>query len=241
VLTVDYRRLAIEPGMLVLDLGCGEGRHTFEAYRRGSRVVSLDLSRPDLHTTRDWCAAIAAEGEAPAPAGAGVVAGDLRRLPFPDATFDRVIASEVLEHIPQDELAIAELVRVLRPGGLAAVTVPAWWPERICWALSEEYHANEGGHVRIYRRRELAAKLRAAGAEVTGRGRAHALHSPYWWLKCAVGPTNDDNPLVQAYLKLLTWDIMKAPKLTRWTEKALDPVLGKSTVLYLRRPAHADG
>ena len=68
----------------------------------------------------------------------------------------------------------------------------------------------------------------------------HALHSPYWWLKCAVGPTNDTNPLVQAYLKLLVWDITKAPRTTRWTEKLLNPVLGKSLVVYATKPEEAD-
>lgn len=67
-----------------------------------------------------------------------------------------------------------------------------------------------------------------------------ALHSPYWWLKCAVGPTNDQNPLVKAYHQLLVWDITKAPRTTRWTEKLLNPVLGKSLVVYATKPEEAD-
>src|SRR3954465_11658659 len=150
MLTVDYDRLDVRAGMRVLDLGCGEGRHAFEAYRRGADVVAVDLSAPDLATTRDWGAALALTGEGPGAAAPPPLRGDLLALPFADASFDRVIASEVLEHIPDDETAMAELTRVLRPGGLAAVTVPRWLPERVCWALSDEYHANEGGHIRIY-------------------------------------------------------------------------------------------
>ena len=88
---------------------------------------------------------------------------DARRLPFDDGEFDVVIAAEVLEHIHEDSAAIAELRRVLRPGGLIAVTVPRWWPERVCWALSREYHDVPGGHVRIYRRGQLADRLRRSG------------------------------------------------------------------------------
>ena len=62
----------------------------------------------------------------PAGAEADIKQGDALNLPFADGEFDRVIAAEVLEHIPADELAIAELVRVLRPGGTIAVTVPRW-------------------------------------------------------------------------------------------------------------------
>ena len=231
MLTVDYDRLDVRPGMRVLDLGCGEGRHTFEAYRRGADVVALDLNAKDLATTASWCAAMDLTGEAPATASATTVRGDLLALPFPDASFDRVIASEVLEHIPDDVTAIAELARVLKPGGLAAVTVPRWLPERVCWALSDEYHANEGGHVRIYKEDELAGRLRAAGLTVTGNGFAHALHSPYWWLKCAIG----DAAPTRAYHRMLVWDITDRPALTRVLEQALNPLIGKSVVIYLHK------
>jgi len=166
------------------------------------------------------------------------VNGDGTRLPFPDATFDRIICSEVMEHIPDDEAAMAEVRRVLKPGGRIAVTVPTWFPERICWALNEEYHAPfvAGGHVRIFTAPELRRKMRKAGLVPDGSHHAHALHSPYWWLKCAVGPTNADHPLVRAYHQLLVWDIEKAPKVTRWTERILNPVLGKSLVVYARKP-----
>ena len=93
---------------------------------------------------------------------------------------------------------MGELARVLRPGGTMAVTVPRYGPELVNWALSDEYHGVEGGHVRIYRRRQLLERLRATGLDVTGTGHAHGLHSPYWWLKCAVGTTNDEHRLVKA-------------------------------------------
>jgi hypothetical protein len=78
-----------------------------------------------------------------------------------------------------------------------------------------------------------------AGMQFEGKDHAHGLHTPYWWLKCAVGVDNDDNPLVKAYHQVLVWDIMRTPRLstlTRMAEKALNPVLGKSMVLYFRKP-----
>jgi len=116
------------------------------------------------------------------------------------------------------------------------VTVPRYGPERINWWLSEAYHSVPGGHIRIYRRRVLRARLRDAGLQVQSSHHAHALHSPYWWLKCAVGTTNDQHWLVRQYHRLLVWDIMKAPRTTRWTERLLNPVLGKSLVIYCRKP-----
>jgi SAM-dependent methyltransferase len=236
VLTIDYDRLDVRPGMTVLDLGCGEGRHAFEAYRRGAHVVAVDWGRSEVETTKRWLGAIAAAGEAPEGARYEVVRGDLTALPFPDASVDRVIASEVLEHIPDDAAAFAEIARVVRPGGRVAVTVPRYWPERVCWALSDAYHANEGGHVRIYRGDVLRARLTAAGLTPGGGHHAHALHAPYWWLKCAIGVDND-GPAVRAYHRLLVWDLMKRPWPTRTAERLLDPLLGKSLVVYADRSA----
>src|SRR5947209_3426167 len=96
---------------------------------------------------------------------------------------DRVIdiAAGVLEHISDDRHAIHEMARVVRPGGTAVVTVPRWFPELVCWALSDEYHRKPGGHVRIYRGTELRAKLESAGFRCLGTQHSHALHAPYWW------------------------------------------------------------
>ncbi|HEY6793990.1 MAG TPA: class I SAM-dependent methyltransferase [Kineosporiaceae bacterium] len=243
MITVDFRWFPIGPGNRVLDLGCGAGRHAFEAYRRGASVTALDADEPELVSVKAMFEAMTDAGEAGPGVGGGqaeTVHGDATALPFADATFDRVIAAEVLEHIPDDGGAVRELARVLRPGGIAAVTVPRWGPEKVCWLLSNAYHANEGGHIRIYRRRRLERQLRGAGLQILGHHHAHALHSPYWWLKCLVGP-DADHALVRAYHRLLVWDIMKAPRLTRGAERALNPVIGKSLVIYARRPLPAGG
>ncbi len=238
MLTVDYDRLDLRPGMTVLDLGCGEGRHAFEALRRGANVVAVDWGVPEAETTKRWLGAIAEAGEAPAGARYEVVRGDLTALPVPDASVDRVMASEVLEHIPDDATAFAEITRVLRPGGRVAVTVPRYGPERICWALSDAYHANEGGHIRIYTTGALRTRLAAAGLVPRGSHHAHALHAPYWWLKCAVG-VEKDTALLRAYHRLLVWDLVKRPWPTRTAERLLDPLFGKSLVVYADRPAVA--
>jgi len=244
MITIDYGRLDVRPDQRVLDVGCGGGRHAFQAYRLGAHVTAFDQNEEDLVTVKSVFGAMAEAGEAGAVAPGGPAAeaatvhGDATAMPFADGEFDRVIAAEVLEHIPADEAAIGEIARVLRPGGLAAVTVPRWWPEKVCWLLSDAYHANEGGHIRIYTRSVLTERLNRAGLQVVGHHYAHALHSPYWWLKCAVG-VDRDVAAVRAYHRMLVWDLMRGPKLTRWSERALNPVLGKSIVLYVRKPADA--
>jgi SAM-dependent methyltransferase len=237
MLTAQYERLGLQPEDKVLDLGCGFGRHAFEAARRGASVVALDAGADEVLGVAATFAAMVEAGELRTDTlHASVVQGDALQLPFPDGTFDRVICSEVLEHIPDDVAAMRELSRVLRPGGTMAITVPRFGPELVNWALSDEYHNVPGGHIRIYRRSVLEERLTSTGMVMSGHHYAHGLHSPYWWLKCLVGTTNEEHRLVKLYHRLLVWDIMKKPRLTRYAERVLSPLMGKSIVLYLRKP-----
>jgi SAM-dependent methyltransferase len=235
MLTVDFDRLAVREGDTLLDLGCGQGRHTYEALRRGAEVTAVDRNTAELAEIETMVEAMAEAGEIKRQDGPVTLDADACALPFADGHFDRVITAEVLEHIPDDAAAISEIARVTKPGGLVAVTVPRRLPEQVCWALSREYHEVEGGHVRIYRGDELRKQIEDTGLEFIGQHHAHALHAPYWWLKCAVG-VNRENAAVRAYHRLLVWDMMSRPTLTATTERLLNPVIGKSLVLYFRKP-----
>ena len=220
MLTVDYRRLGLAAGERLLDVGAGAGRHAFEGLRRGASVSAVDIDEASLKDVAGF--------------GVPCAVGSVLSLPFGDGAFDRAIAAEVLEHVDDDRGALRELARVVRPGGVLAVTVPRWFPELVNWALSDEYHAPfvPGGHVRIYRESALRARMDAAGFEVFDRHHAHGLHAPYWWLKCAVGVGNDSHWAVRRYHDLLVRE-MTAPSLgLRLAERALQPAVGKSLVLY---------
>ena len=242
MLTVDFERLCLRPGDRVLDVGCGGGRHAAEARRLGAHVVALDRFDVDVKdaagsldaVTVDWAAARDVSGTA--------TVGDATALPFPDGVFDRVIAAEVLEHLPNDRPAIDECARVLRPGGVLAVTVPRWFPELICWALAEDLPNLDGGHVRIYRASVLTRRLTEAGLRPWGSHHAHALHAPYWWLRCAAGGPADEGleveggRILKAYDRFLEKHIMEQPAITELLERILNPVLGKSLVVYAQKP-----
>ena len=240
MLTVDYDRLGLRPGDRLLDLGCGFGRHAFEAARRGCEVVALDAGADELRDVRAMFLAMLAAGELGERTHAGAVRADALHLPFADGAFDRVIAAEVLEHIPDDTRAMAELARVLRPGGTMAVTVPRCGPEVVNWLLSDAYHDVPGGHVRIYRLPTLVGRLGSCGLVPVDRHYAHGLHTPYWWLRCLVGPQNDAHPAVAAYHRLLVWEIVKRPRATRLAARLLDPLIGKSLVVYVSKPDAAE-
>ncbi|MCP4667840.1 MAG: methyltransferase domain-containing protein [Deltaproteobacteria bacterium] len=238
MITVDFNRLRIKPGAKVLDIGCGTGRHTCAASRLEKAVViGSDIRHDDLVETRKRLTCeekLGVQGKGIW----GTIVSDINCLPFKSDVFDLVICSEVLEHIRDEKRALAEVTRVLKPEKDLVVSVPRYLPERICWALSEEYHKADDGHLRIYKKRRLKRLLEKAGARKWAVHFAHSFHTPFWWLKCLVGPTRKDSKLVNLYHDFLVWDMMHPTRLMRSLEKLLNPLLGKSVVLYLRKENH---
>ena len=156
------------PGVRILDAGCGEGFY-LAAIREmgGTRPIGLDA---DAARVRKSKVRLSATG----------VSGDLRSLPFPDGSFDRVLLSEVLEHVDDDLRALREAFRVLSPGGLVAISVPHarvpfWWDpiNRVGEALglppvrSGPLVGIWTGHLRLYLPRELADLVTRAGFVVS--------------------------------------------------------------------------
>ncbi|HVK40832.1 MAG TPA: class I SAM-dependent methyltransferase [Phenylobacterium sp.] len=238
MLTARLEKLALAPGAWVLDLGCGEGRHVHGLHvLNGINVVGLDRDGPSLSKARDGLAMLP-----PATATTGFTLGDAYQTPFADGTFDAVICSEVLEHLDDYPAALAEISRVMKPGGTFVATVPRAWPEKICWALASGpggYGDQPGGHVRIFDEGELARDIASGGFVQVGRHHAHGLHAPYWWLKCAFWARRDDHPLVTLYHRFLVWDLLERPWLTRMLDALASPLMGKSLALYFRKQGAA--
>lgn len=235
--TIDLKLLDLRDGMRALDLGCGAGRHVHRMYHHAvCHVIGLDLGFDDVVRTREGFKQ-AHDMDPNTKRAYSLTVGDALCLPFPDATFDRIVCSEVLEHIPDHRAALKEIARVLKPGGRLGVSVPRAFPEWVCWKLEERYHNNPGGHVRIFRTSGLKADVRAAGFRFDRRHWAHGLHSPYWWLQCAMWDKRETSRMVRAYRTFLEWDILKRPLLTRVLEKIADPLMGKSVVLYFTKAA----
>lgn len=230
MLTLDPKHLPLKKDEFVLDLGCGEGRHITGLLETKIPffVVGVDLNKNDIYNAREklttWYQSESARFQ--------LIQSDGLFLPFKDNSFDHIICSEVLEHVHAYQSMLREIKRLLKPNGHLCISVPRTWPEKICWGLSHEYHEVEGGHIRIFNASKLKQEINALGLRCYKRHWAHALHSPYWWLKCLFWNSSKDNLLIRGYHKILVWDLMKRPKITALLEKILNPILGKSVVMY---------
>lgn len=232
--TIKYKKLNLESDQLLLDMGCGEGRHSIGALLETSaNVIGLDLSLKDLSIANSrlndfdlsnldtFCTF-------------GV--GNINNIPLESASLDAVMCSEVLEHVDSPEESIQELIRVLKPGGVMALSVPRYLPELICWKLSKDYSKTPGGHIRIFRHNQLKNLGINNGLEYQSFHWAHGLHSPYWWLQCLFWKTRETSYIVKLYHRLLVWDLMKRPLFTKILEAILQPLIGKSLVIYFKKP-----
>jgi len=232
--TVDPATLGVKEDDQVLDVGCGTGRHSWGTYAHiDCSIYALDIGEADLFDTRYTLRLV---DEKDKRNGSWLaIRGDAVNLPFKDNSFDRVICSEVLEHLSDDRKSIAELVRVLKTDGKLAVSVPAYLPETLFWRISRDYTNYPGCHIRIYREGQLIRLLQENNLRILNVCHKHALHSPYWFLRCLFGVNNDKALVPSLYHRFLVWDMKTNFKPVRWFEDVCNHIFHKSIVLYAEK------
>jgi ubiquinone/menaquinone biosynthesis C-methylase UbiE len=158
---------------LVLDVGCGPdpGAGTLLGARPGTRVVALDIGLGTVRLARAKAALAGVE--------LLCVVADAEHLPFREGTVDAAVCDDTIEHLPDDARGMAELARVVRPGGRVVVATPNRWSAQVLARRARDlragrrrpasaYYAAES-HLREYTWPQLERLARAAGLRVVGR------------------------------------------------------------------------
>jgi len=232
MLTVKLNLLQILEKDVVLDAGCGAGRHTMEASKwHSSKFVAVDRSLSELKRLKYVLDLMAEKGEL--NGNVVLIVGDVLQLPFKDEAFTKIICTEVLEHLYEDVRGMEEMVRVLKNHEELVVSVPTPYTEHLFGNLSYEYFRTPGGHVRIYKKKELLQKLRKSGLRILYICREHAFHSIFWMLKCLCGLDNQDALIPALWEKLLIFSTQI--KLLKKIENFWNNLFPKSIVVYTRK------
>ena len=230
MLTFDFNRININPEGTMLDLGCGEGRHIFGLMEKfpDLKCIGLDPHIESLEKAFEGLKFL----ESISNSKTNFLSGSAYSLPFSDDSFDLVVCSEVLEHLHDYKDAIKEINRVLKPGGQFLASVPAEFPEKICWLLSEAYQKQPGGHLRIFKTNELIKEVAEHNFSFESSQRFHSIHSAYWWLRCLFWKSQESNIIIKGYKKILERHILKKPFFLDLIDKIFNPILGKSIAFY---------
>ena len=233
MLTFNFKKYNLNHNGSMLDVGCGEGRHIFGVMQEYPmmKCVGLDMDDDSLKKAEEGYSYFESISEV----GAEFIKGSAYSLPFPDNTFDLIVCSEVLEHLHEYNDAVIEINRVLKPGGKFFASVPAFWPEKICWYLSKEYQNQPGGHLRIFDQKKLINEIEDRGFKFLSSEKFHSIHSPYWWLRCFFWKSQEKNLLVKVYKKILERHILKKPRIIDNIDKLMNPIMGKSFSMYFKK------
>ena len=161
MLTFNLKKYNLNLNGSMLDVGCGEGRHIFGVMQEYPmmKCIGIDMDDDSLKKAEEGYAYFESISEA----GAEFIKGSAYSIPFQDNTFDLIVCSEVLEHLHEYNDAVVEINRVLKPSGKFFASVPASWPEKICWQLSKDYQNQPGGHLRIFDQKKLINEIEDCG------------------------------------------------------------------------------
>ena len=161
--------------------------------------------------------------------------GSVYNLPFEDNSFDLIICSEVLEHLDDYHAGIEEIYRVLKPKGKFLPSVPSFWPEKICWSLSSGYQNMPGGHVRIFKKRQVINEIEVMDLLMIILKDFMVFIAPIGGYAVSFGSSQDTNYLVKIYKKFLEYQILQSPTWLNNLEKILNPIFGKSIAFYFEK------
>ena len=233
MLTFNFKKINLSSKAKILDVGCGEGRHIFGSLQAFNQpyCIGYDQHIPSLNSCKEGL-----EFFKELDTGGSIfMQGSVYKLPFADDSFDLIFCSEVLEHLDDYHLALNEIHRVLKTGGKFLPSVPSFWPEKICWTLSKGYQNMPGGHVRIFKKKQVISEITNHGFNYESSERFHGLHSAYWWLRCMFWNTQESNWMVKKYKQFLEYQILQNPYWLQKLENMLNPVFGKSIAYYFQK------
>ncbi len=218
-------------GCVILDIGCGEQPHSAFFMDRDVRIILADIDPAVLSA-----GATAARGKGDV-ATLEKLLTDTDPLPLPDASVDRIVCTEVLEHVADPRQFLGELVRVARPGARILLAVPDHRCEELQKVFAAPEHFLPPNHIRVFDPGELIGLAESFGLEVTHQqfdGFFHTLWWLFFWISAQPDLRPPWAPLLESWSQ--TWDILLDTDRGLALKHELDQVLPKSEIIVAVKP-----
>ena len=229
--TFNFNSLNLKKIKKVIDVGCGNGRHlkSLGFKLTDAEIIGIDQSVLEITKLNEEFSDSSCKNHNIYR----FINGDIRQMEISDNSQDLVVCSEVLEHVPNFETVLEECYRILKPGSVMLISVPTYFPERLCWKYSKKYMQTPGGHIRIFKKNFLKERFKALNLKLFKQHKEHALHSIYWILRAR--NNMEESKFLKSFHNLLVKQMFGQAKLSYALEKVLNPFFGKSECFYLRK------
>ena len=214
----------------VIDVGCGDGGHSSFAAFQGAEVFATDIDAAKVEKTRQVL-------EKSKASSFEAVASDSNPLPVEDGRFSKVICTEVLEHVPDPEQFISELVRVGRPGAQFLLTVPDPASENLQKDLAPPCYWEAPNHLRIFSHEDFESLVTSAGLVVENKIFCGFYWSMWWVLFWASDQQfgEPEGPILSNWSA--TWDAVLQSDKAEQLKRVLDHHLPKNQMIVARKAA----
>lgn len=225
----DFRVTAED---IVIDVGCGDGMVCVYAGHQGAEVIGIDVDAFLVNRLTEIMRQI------PARSWRGIVS-DCNPIPLPSAMATVIVATEVLEHVDDPVLFLAELARIGRPGARYVISVPDPASEELMRLVAPDWYWKKPFHQIVFQHEQLDQMVRTAGLEIERRQPAGFGWSMHWLFRMLDSPMPGvplpDSPLIQHW-EGVCHALKTHPRGTVLIE-GLTRVLPKSQVMLARKPA----
>lgn len=218
---------------VVVDFGCGSGHACAIAGEAGAEVIAIDIDKNVVDNARRMVE------QTPARSFRALVGEHVTRE-LPDGCATVVLAQEVLEHVPDPEVALAELARIGRIGARYLISVPDPVSEGLMRKVAPAWYFERPGHINVFDRQTFEGLIRSAGLVVEKRVLAGAYWSVWWTLRWTtgkhIGPRDLNQPAILRHWNR-TWRRLNSTPEGRIAAAALNEALPKSQVIFARKAA----
>lgn len=219
----------VSPENVVLDIGCNVGYFTMFCAGLGAEIIAADVDAAVLASIEQRLAGSAARAYR-------TLLTDANPIPLPDSSVDRIVATEVLEHVDDPAAFVAELIRVAKPGALFLISVPGAQSEALQKFVAKESYFKKPNHVRIFADGELVTLLESAGLVIEHEARFGffwAMWMALFWVSKA-DRINSPHPLLYSWAK--TWEMLLDQEEGHKVKRAFDELMPKNMQVVARKP-----